>query len=132
MKIMELELDSLDLKYAGLRARRPTLEKRLVASMGETGQQSPVIVVPTENGKHLVIDGHKRVRYYGTAGREGRRKMLEDPARFLKAWEATQGEALGALSAAEGRCLKNLELIGHISFAQRSRRSRRRGLAREK
>jgi hypothetical protein len=250
MKIVEIPLDSLDLKYAGLRARRPTLEKRLVASMGETGQQSPVIVVRADNGKHLVIDGHKRVRalrtlnsavvkasvweipapealvalyqlasgsgwnaveegwlvwelvrgaglsaaetgrrlerskawvsgrlglveslpeavlagvrggtigayvatryflpfaranagdceqlavktmehgfcsreveslcrYYGTAGREGRRKMLEDPARFLKAWEATQGEALGALSAEEGRCLKNLELIGNVSL----------------
>jgi hypothetical protein len=55
-------------------------------------------------------------RYYGTAGREGRRKMLEDPARFLKAWEATQGSVLGALSAEEGRCVKNLEMIGNISL----------------
>lgn len=246
---MDLALDSLELRYEGLRVKRPLVEKRLVASLGETGQQSPVIVVPTEGGKHLVIDGHKRVRalrrlnrdvvkatvwemtapealvamyqlasgsgwnaveegwlvwelvrcvglsaaeagrrlerskawvsgrlglveslpeavlagvregkigsyaatrhflpfaranagdceqlalktmehgfcsrevemlcrYYGTAGREGRRKMLEDPQRFLKAQEAARG-LLGALSAEEGRCLKNLELIGNISL----------------
>jgi len=55
-------------------------------------------------------------RYYGGAGREGRRKMLEDPARFLKALEATQGPVLGVLSAEESRCLKNLEMIGNISL----------------
>lgn len=249
MRIVELPLDSLDLRYEGLRARRPLMERRLVASMGETGQQSPVIVVPSAGGKHLVIDGHKRVRalrtlnsevvkasvwempapealvalyqwgrgsgwnaveegwlvwelvrgvglsageagrrlerskawvsgrlglvenlpeavlagvregkigayaatrhflpfaranagdceqlaikamehgfcsrevealcrYYGTAGREGRRKMLEDPLRFLKAEEAARGP-VGALSAEEGRCLKNLDLIGTLSL----------------
>ena len=60
---MELPLDSLDLRYTGLRARRPALEKRLVASLGEAGQQSPVVVVPAgEAGRYVVIDGHKRVR----------------------------------------------------------------------
>ena len=250
MKIVELPLDCLELRYEGLRARRPLVEKRLVASMGEAGQQSPVMVVCSGEGRHIVIDGHKRVRalrtlkaevvkaavwemtalealvtmyqlasgsgwnaveegwlvwelmrgaglsareagqrlerskawvsgrlglveslpeavlegvrggkigayaatrhflpfaranagdceslavktmengfcsrevetlcrYYGTAGREGRRKMLEDPARFLKAWEVTRQKASGTLGTEEGRCLKNLELIGNISL----------------
>lgn len=248
---MELPLDSLDLRYTGLRARRPVLEKRLMASLGEAGQQSPVIVVPAgEAGRYVVIDGHKRVRaliklradvvraavwemsavealvtayqmasgagwnaveegwlawelvhvaglstseagkrldrskawvcgrvglveslpeavlegvrsgkigaytatryllpfaranaadceslagkmmqdgfrsreveilcrYYGSAGREGRRRMLEDPARFLKVLAATKHGTAGNLGPAAGRCLKNLELIGNVSL----------------
>ena len=248
MKVLELPLGSLELRYEGLRARRPLAEKRLVASMGESGQQSPVIVVPDGAGRYVVIDGHKRVRalrilkadvvkatiwemaaqealvtvyqmtsgsgwnaveegwlvwelvrvaglsaseagrrlerskawvsgrlglvenlpeavlvgvrsgkigaytatrhllpfaranvgeceslatkaiengfcsrevetlcrYYGTAGREGRQRMLEDPVRFLKALESTRQAA--GVGADEGRCLKNLELIGSVSL----------------
>lgn len=251
MKMVELPLDSLELRYAGLRARRPLAEKRLVASLEETGQQSPVIVVPAdEQGRYVLIEGHKReralrrlkadvvkatvwemtpaealvaayqmqdgtgwnvveegwliwelvrvvglseseagrrlerskcwvsgrlglveilpeavlegvrsgkigaytatrhllpfaranagdceslavkavengfrsreietlCRYYGSAGREGRRRMLEDPARFLKALEATRHKDAGNLSGDELRCLKNLELIGNVSL----------------
>lgn len=251
MKIVELPLDSLDLRYTGLRARRPVLEKRLVASLGEAGQQSPVFVVPAgEAGRYVVIDGHKRVRaliklradvvrasvwempavealvtayqmasgagwnaveegwlawelvrvaglstseagrrldrskawvcgrvglveslpevvlegvrsgkigaytatryllpfaranaadcerlaekmlcegfrsrevetlcsYYGSANREGRRRMLEDPARFLKVQAAAKLGPEGNLDPAAGRCLKNLELIGNVSL----------------
>jgi ParB/RepB/Spo0J family partition protein len=249
MNIVELPLDNLELRYECLRARRPLMEKRLVASLGETGQQSPVIVVPAEGGKYQLMDGHKRVRalrklnhdtvkatvwempttealialyqfgngsgwnaveegwlvwefvrqmkmspsdvcrrlerskawvsgrlglveklpeavmsgvregkigsyaatryflpfaranavdceqlavktmeqgfcirevetlcrYYGTAGREARRKMLEDPSRFLRAWNAARDLA-GSVTEEEGRCLKNLELIGNMSL----------------
>ena len=251
MKIVELPLESLDLCYTGLRARRPMLEKRLMASLGEAGQQSPVIVVPAgEAGRYVVIDGHKRVRaliklrtdvvraavwemsavealvtayqmasgagwnaveegwlawelvrgaglsetaagrrldrskawvcgrlglveslpeavlegvrsgkigaytatrhllpfaranaadcenlaekimkegfrsrevealcrYYGTSSRGGKRRMLEDPARFLKVLEAAKLGNAGNLGPAAGRCLKNLELIGSVSL----------------
>jgi len=251
MKIMDLPLDSLELRYAGLRARRPLAEKRLVASLEESGQQSPVIVVPAgEQGRYVLIEGHKReralrrlkadvvkatvwemtpaealiaayqmqdgtgwnvveegwliwelvrvvglseseagrrlerskcwvsgrlglveilpeavlegvrsgrigaytatrhllpfaranagdceslavkavengfrsrevetlCRYYGSAGREGRRRMLEDPARFLKALEATRHKDAESLGPEEMRCLKNLELIGNVSL----------------
>lgn len=251
MKIVELSLDCLDLRYAGLRVRRPVTEKRLVVSIGERGQQSPVVVVAGSSaGRYVVIDGHKRVRacaklkedvvkatvwemtaeqaivtayqvasgagwnaveegwlvwelvrtmklseseagrrlerskgwvsgrlglveilpeavlegvrsgkigaytatrhllpfaranagdceslavkmmengfrsrevetlcrYYGLAGREGRCRMLEDPARFLKALESTRHKDAGSLSAEEMRCLKNLELIGNVSL----------------
>ena len=55
-------------------------------------------------------------RYYNSASREGRRRMLEDPARFLKVLEATKPGNAGNLGPAAGRCLKNLELIGNVSL----------------
>jgi ParB/RepB/Spo0J family partition protein len=63
MKIMEVSLEALDLKYARLSVRRPAAERRLLASLGEAGQQSPVIVVAaSEAGRYVVVDGHKQVR----------------------------------------------------------------------
>ena len=251
MQIAELPLDSLELKYAKLRIRRPSQERRLLSSLDEAGQQVPVVVVAgDEPGRYVVIDGHKRVvalrrlkadvvkaavwdmepaaalvrtyqmasgagwnaveegwlvwelvragamseseagrrlerskawvsgrlglveslpeavqegvrngkigaytatryllpfarangadcerlagevmkigfrsrevetlcRYYGTANPEGRRRMLEDPARFLKALEASRQKGSGLAGPAESRCLKSLELIGNISL----------------
>jgi ParB family transcriptional regulator, chromosome partitioning protein len=251
MNIQELNLNSLELRYANLRVRRPLAEKRLLASLGETGQHSPVVVVAaSEAGRYVVIDGYKRVRamsklkadvvkaavwemsaeqalvtayqmasgsgwnaveegwlvwelvrvaglsesqagrrlerskgwvsgrlglieilpeavlegvrsgkigaytatrhllpfaranaadceslavkivengfrsrevetlcrYYGSAGREGRRRMLEDPARFLKALESTRYKDAGSQGPEELRCLKSLELIGNVSL----------------
>ena len=50
MRIVEVSLEALDLKYARLSVRRPAAERRLLASLGETGQQSPVIVVAGGEG----------------------------------------------------------------------------------
>jgi len=88
MTIVELPLDSLDLRYAGMRACRPRAEKRLLASLGEAGQQSAAVVVRGEAGQYIVIDGHKRVRALRTLR-----------ADFLKAtvWEMTAPEALVAI-----------------------------------
>lgn len=251
MDVRELSLDLLDLRYASLRARRPIAEKRLMASLGELGQQSPVVVVAGgEAGRYVVIDGHKRVRallrlkadvvkttvwemsapealvaayqaasgsgwnaveegwlvwelvretglseseagrrldrskgwvsgrlglvetlpeavmegvrsgkigaytatrhllpfaranaadceslaakmmengfrsrevealcrYYASASREGRRRMLEDPARFLKALASARHKDAGGMDVEEARCLKNLDLIGNVSL----------------
>jgi len=55
-------------------------------------------------------------RYYGSAGREGRRRMLEDPARFLKALASARHEDAGSMGVDEVRCLKNLDLIGNVSL----------------
>lgn len=252
MKMVELALDALDLRYARLRRRHPQAEKRLIASMEEMGQQSPVIVVAgAEPGRYVLIEGRKRVRalrrlkadvvkaaiwemsapqalvaayqlqdgsswnaleegwlvwelvrgaglstseaggrlerskawvsgrlglveslpeavqegvrsgkigaytatrhllpfaranagdceslavkviengfrsrevealcrYYAEAGREGKRRMLEDPGRFLQALEAAKHKDGGNVSTEEARCLKNLELIGNVSLS---------------
>src|SRR3989304_4397879 len=63
MNMVEVGVDSLALRYAKRRARRPALEKRLMASLEEVGQQSPVIVVAGEEpGRWVLIEGRKRVR----------------------------------------------------------------------
>lgn len=252
MTIVELPLNSLDcLRYGGLRVRRPVVEKRLMASIEEVGQQSPVIVVRGgEPGRYVLIEGRKRVRalkrlkadavkaavweigaadalvaayqlqdgtrwnaleegwlvwelvrevglslaevggrlkrskgwvsgrlglveslpeavlegvrlgkigaytatrhllafaranaseceilaekiaeqelssreverlwrYYSSASREGKRRMLEDPGRFLKARAAAKEIEAASLDPVAGRCLKNLELIGNVAL----------------
>ena len=60
---LALEFHQLDLRYEELRVRRPDQERRLLASLGERGQQVPIVVVGlSDPGRFLVIDGHKRVR----------------------------------------------------------------------
>ena len=58
---MELEFHQLDLRYEALRRRAPEREKRLLASLAEHGQQTPIVVVGGEAGKRIVVDGYKRV-----------------------------------------------------------------------
>ena len=45
---MEIELHELDLRYAALRRRDGKRERSLVASLAESGQQVPVVVVRGE------------------------------------------------------------------------------------
>lgn len=60
---MDLEFHQLDLRYEGLRVRRPEAERRLLSSLAERGQQVPIVVVAaSEAGRFVVIDGYKRVR----------------------------------------------------------------------
>lgn len=86
MKIVELNLEALDLKYARLSVRRPSAERRLLTSLGESGQQSPVIVVAgSEAGCYTVVDGHKRVHAL--------RKLKADVVKAV-VWELSEAEAL--------------------------------------
>jgi len=57
---MRLELGQLDLRYADLRIRDVSRERRLTASLIEHGQQTPVLVV-RDGDAHVLIDGHVRV-----------------------------------------------------------------------
>lgn len=59
---MELELRLLLRKYADLRVMSSVALGRLVASISEVGQQSPVlVVVPAAGGQPVLIDGYLRV-----------------------------------------------------------------------
>lgn len=58
---MELEIQRLDRRYEALRARSSGRERRLLASIAASGQQSPIVVV-RDGDRDVVVDGYKRVR----------------------------------------------------------------------
>jgi len=69
--VLDLELHQLELRYEGLRVRRPEAERRLLSSLAERGQQVPIVVVAaSEPGRFVVIDGYKRVRALGLLRRD--------------------------------------------------------------
>lgn len=82
---MELEFHQLDLRYEGLRRRAPEREKRLLASLAEHGQQTPIVVVGGEAGQRIVVDGYKRVRVL---------KALKADTVQATAWDLPEAEAL--------------------------------------
>lgn len=59
---MELELGQLDRKYASLRIEERGRRSRLAASLAQHGQQTPVLVVPTDStDRWVLVDGYLRV-----------------------------------------------------------------------
>ncbi len=59
---MQLEISQLDLKYAHLRINDPSGNKALLASVAESGQQTPVLVVGgTSESQYILIDGYRRI-----------------------------------------------------------------------
>jgi ParB-like chromosome segregation protein Spo0J len=58
---MDLELHQLDRRYEALRTRSARRERRLLASLSEVGQQTPIVVV-RDGERWVVVDGYKRVR----------------------------------------------------------------------
>jgi ParB family transcriptional regulator, chromosome partitioning protein len=60
---MHLEFHQLDLRWEHLRVREPRRQRQLLASLAESGQQTPIVVVASKDGnqRYLVIDGHKRM-----------------------------------------------------------------------
>jgi ParB family chromosome partitioning protein len=66
---MELEFQQLDRRYERLRTRNPRRERRLLASLSESGQQVPIVVVRGSEPEHyVVVDGFKRVRALARLG----------------------------------------------------------------
>jgi len=60
---MQLEFHQLDRRWEHLRVRHPARQRRLLASLAEVGQQTPIVVVAVEGqaDRYLVIDGYKRL-----------------------------------------------------------------------
>jgi ParB family transcriptional regulator, chromosome partitioning protein len=81
---VELELHQLELRYSGLRKHHPARERELLASLAETGQQLPIVVV-AEATRFVVIDGYKRVRAL--------KRLARDTVRGTR-WEMEEVEAL--------------------------------------
>jgi ParB family chromosome partitioning protein len=69
---MQLEFHQLDRRWEHLRVRRPHRQRRLMASLAESGQQTPIVVVAVEGqpGRYLVIDGYKRIAALQQLGRD--------------------------------------------------------------
>jgi ParB/RepB/Spo0J family partition protein len=82
---MELEFHQLDLRYQSLRRRSPEREKRLLASLAQHGQQTPIVVVAAEGGAQAVVDGYKRVRAL---------KALKSDTVQATVWDLPEAEAL--------------------------------------
>ncbi len=69
---MQLEFHQLDRRWEHLRARHPQRQRRLLASLAESGQQTPIVVVAAEGpaDRYVVIDGHKRIAALQQLGRD--------------------------------------------------------------
>lgn len=80
---MNLELHRLDLRYQDLRRRDPKRERALLASLAESGQQLPIVVVGS--GSPVVIDGYKRIRAL--------KRLARDTVQALR-WDVDEAEAL--------------------------------------
>jgi ParB family transcriptional regulator, chromosome partitioning protein len=69
---MQLEFHQLDRRWEHLRVRHPARQRRLLASLAECGQQTPIVVVTAEGeaDRYVVIDGYKRIAALEQLGRD--------------------------------------------------------------
>lgn len=69
---MQLEFHQLERRWERLRARHPARQRRLLASLAESGQQTPIVVVAAEGqaNRYVVIDGYKRIAALEQLGRD--------------------------------------------------------------
>jgi len=69
---MRLELHQLDRRWEHLRVRHPGRQRRLLASLADSGQQVPIVVVTAEGqaDRYVVIDGYKRIAALEQLGRD--------------------------------------------------------------
>jgi ParB family transcriptional regulator, chromosome partitioning protein len=69
---MRLEFHQLDRRWEHLRVHHPGRQRRLLASLAETGQQTPIVVVAAEGqaDRYIVIDGYKRIAALEQLGRD--------------------------------------------------------------
>ncbi len=114
---MDLELHQLDLRYATLRRRDGRRERALLASLSAAGQQVPVVVVKSESGKFVLVDGYKRVRALQRLHRDTVSAMswaLAEPEALLLARLMRTAEGDSALE--QGWLLRELhERFGLVS-----------------
>jgi ParB family chromosome partitioning protein len=69
---MQLEFHQLDRRWEHLRVRHPARQRRLLASLADSGQQTPIVVVAAEGqpDHYVVIDGYKRIGALAQLGRD--------------------------------------------------------------
>ena len=52
---MKLEFHQLERRWEHLRVRHPARQRRLLASLAEAGQQTPVVVVAAEGAAEVAV-----------------------------------------------------------------------------
>jgi len=69
---MQAEFHQLDRRWERLRVRHPARQRRLLASLADSGQQTPIVVVAVEGeaDRYVVIDGYKRIAALEQLGRD--------------------------------------------------------------
>jgi hypothetical protein len=69
---MQLEFHQLDRRWEHLRVRHAARQRRLLASLVDSGQQTPIVVVAAEGqaDRYVVIDGYKRIGALQQLGRD--------------------------------------------------------------
>jgi ParB family chromosome partitioning protein len=69
---MQLEFHQMDRRWEHLRVREPHQQRRLLASLADHGQQTPIVVVaaPDHSDHYVVIDGYKRIAALQQLGRD--------------------------------------------------------------
>ena len=69
---MQLEFHQLDRRWEHLRVQHPGRQRRLLASLAESGQQVPIVVVGADGqaDRYVVIDGFKRLTALQQLGRD--------------------------------------------------------------
>lgn len=69
---MKIEFHLLDLKYENIKGRSQKIENRLLSSLIEQEQLSPIIVLPGDGDPpcYIVVDGFKRIRALKRAGHD--------------------------------------------------------------
>ncbi len=84
---MQLEFHQLDRRWEHLRVRRPDRQRRLLASLATSGQQTPIVVVAVtgEVDRYLVIDGYQRIAALQQLGRDTVETVV---------WPMSEAEAL--------------------------------------
>src|SRR5438093_9521090 len=70
--LMQLEFHQLERRWEHLRVRHAARQRRLLASLAESGQQTPIVVVAAEGAadRYVVIDGYKRIAALEQLGRD--------------------------------------------------------------
>jgi len=69
---MQLEFHQLERRWERLRVDNPLRRRRLLASLADSGQQVPIVVVAVEGqaDRYVVIDGYKRIAALQQLGRD--------------------------------------------------------------
>lgn len=67
---MQIEINQLERRYAGLRIVDLARQGRLTASLLQNGQHAPVVVVPSASDRFVLIDGYARVAALESLGRD--------------------------------------------------------------